>query len=83
LKVDVNFINILQTAFAPKLFTEKLQRQNEDRVKLRNRILYKKDANKLLIKLAPEFAFFLTPNSDKMAWHDKVLVKMFVLQLKW
>jgi hypothetical protein len=47
----VNFINILQAAFAPIFFCQKLQSQTVTREKLHNTLLYKKSRKKMLVKL--------------------------------
>jgi len=49
----VNFINILQAAFAPIFFSKKFQNHTVTSEKLRKRLLYKEAARKMLMKLSP------------------------------
>jgi len=56
---EVNFINILLSAFAPIFFHKKLQSQTLTREKLCKAHSYKKGEHKILIKLTPEvFVYF-------------------------
>jgi len=49
----VNFTNILQAAFAPIFFGQKLKSQTVIREKLPKILLYKRDACKMFVKLTP------------------------------
>jgi hypothetical protein len=49
----VNFTNILCAAFAPKSFRQKITNPNVSTKKLCKKLLYKKAARKILVKLTP------------------------------
>jgi len=57
LNIVVNFINILQAAFAPIFLHQKLQSQTVTREKLCKALLYEKVSSKMLMKL--KFFVFL------------------------
>jgi len=57
--VVINFINILQAAFASIFLRQKLQSQSVTREKLLNLLLYKKRTCKMLVKLTPVVVNFI------------------------
>jgi len=52
----VNFFNILQAAFEPIFFCQKIQRQTVIRENLQKSLSNKKGARKMMMKLTPVFS---------------------------
>jgi hypothetical protein len=55
----VNFTNILRAAFAPKSICQKITNPNCKHIKAAQKLLYKKSAHKILVKLTPSLMFAL------------------------
>jgi hypothetical protein len=62
-RAGVNFTNILLAAFAPKSFRQKIANLNCKHIKGAKKLLFKKSAHKILVKLAPDL-LKIQPSGD-------------------
>ncbi len=77
----VHFIDILQAAFAPIFFSQKLQRQTLSRENLRTALLFEKGAHKMLLKLTPGFDLRSRQNIDLVIEEEELEEQLLILSI--